>query len=197
MKKLIFYTIPVLAVVPLTLVLSATYPLLHSFSKSATRSFEQDTVKIILEETRFKDIPILYITDTALTTANISEVLGKGYGELMQYINGNKLRPGKFMAWYNTTQPPWQIDIAVETDKIPKLLNGGRIKSRIQEGGAVLIAHVWGPYDQVSKAYEQIGDWMKKNNRKAKGNSFEVYINDPGAVKSSAEIQTDVYQPLR
>ncbi|HEX6848365.1 MAG TPA: hypothetical protein VF144_15385 [Chitinophagaceae bacterium] len=30
----------------------------------------------------------------------------------------------------------------------------------------------------------------------AKGNSFEIYLNDPAAVKSPSEIRTDIYQPL-
>ncbi|MGZ8518270.1 MAG: GyrI-like domain-containing protein, partial [Chitinophagaceae bacterium] len=63
-------------------------------------------------------------------------------------------------------------------------------------GGDVLIAHTWGPYDQVGQAYLKIENWLKENNRKPKGNPFEVYLNDPAAVKSPSEIRTDVYQPL-
>jgi effector-binding domain-containing protein len=37
---------------------------------------------------------------------------------------------------------------------------------------------------------------MKDNNRKEKGKPFEVYLNDPSAVKSPNEIRTDVYQPV-
>jgi len=194
MKKLFFFSI---VIVPLTLLFSAMSPIANSFSTFQGPSLKQDTVKIVLEKTRFKDMAVLYITDTAQTTADMPGVLGKAYGEMMQYIQINKLQTEKFMAWYYSVQPPWQMDIAVSINKAPETLNGGRIKSRIQNGGDVLIAHVWGPYDQVGKAYRQIENWLKENNRKAKGNPFEVYINDPTAVKSPSEIQTDIYQPLQ
>jgi effector-binding domain-containing protein len=139
---------------------------------------------------------VLYIHDTAETTEAVKDVLGKGYGELMQFIGANKLQPIKFMAWYYAIQPPWPIDIAVETNKITGQLLSGRIRSRIQPGGEVVIAHMRGPYDQVSLAYIQIENWLKKNKRKAKGSPFEVYLNDPNTVKSPAEIQTDIYQPI-
>ncbi len=158
----------------------------------------QDTVipvKIKLEKTNFRDMTVLYIHDTAGTTEAIKDVLGKDYGELMHFIAANKLQPVRFMAWYYAMLPPWPMDIAVETDRRPQQTNG-RIQTRIQPGGEVLIAHMWGPYDQVSQAYIQIEQWLKENNRKPKGAPFEVYINDPSAVKSPDEIQTDIYQPL-
>lgn len=172
------------------------------FTKSKNLSegcVRQDTivpVKVKLEKASFSDMNILYIADTASTTEVIKDVLGKGYGELMQFISANKLQPRKFLAWYYAIQPPWPIDVAVETNRIPTQFNG-RVKSRMLPGGEVIIAHMWGPYDQVGQAYEQIQKWLKENSRKAKGSPFEVYINDPNMVKNPAEIQTDVYQPLK
>ena len=160
---------------------------------------KQDTitpVKVKLEQTSFNDMNILFIADTASTTAAISDVLGKGYGELMQFVSADKLQPKKFLAWYYAMRPPWPVDVAVETDKKPETTTG-RIHSRIQPGGEVIIAHMWGPYDQVSEAYIEIQNWLKENNRKAKGNPFEVYINNPDMVKDPSEIQTDIYQPLQ
>lgn len=158
----------------------------------------QDTlipVKVQLEITSFKDMTVLYINDTAATTEAIKDILGKGYGELMQFIQQNKLQPHKFMAWYYSIQPPWLLDVAVETASIPPKLSG-RIRSRIQKGGDVLIAHMWGPYDQAGVTYVKIENWLKENKKKAKGHPFEVYLNDPSAVKSPSEIRTDIYQPI-
>jgi effector-binding domain-containing protein len=158
----------------------------------------QDTitpVRIELEKTRIDDMIILYVRDTASTTADIGGVLGKGYGELMQFIAANKLQPLKFIAWYYSAAPPWSVDIAVETDKTVQPLSG-RIQSRIQKGGEIVIAHMWGPYDQVGKAYSQIEGWLKANNRQARDAPFEVYLNDPSTVKNPSEIRTDICQPL-
>lgn len=154
-----------------------------------------DTVKVELEKTRFGDMSVLFINDTAQTTESIKDILGKAYGELMQYVQDHQLQPQKFMAWYYSMQPPWPMDVAVETNSLPAETSG-RIQSKILKSSEVIIAHTWGPYDQVGQAYLKIDQWLKDNNRKAKGKPFEVYINDPAMVKSPAEIQTDIYQPI-
>lgn len=199
MKKMLFGGIAIATLIFIGAFISpAKQPVFSGFTNIKMHFMTQDTavpVKVEIEKTKFTDIPVLFIHDTAATTEAIKDVLGKGYGELMQYIVRNKLQSRKFMAWYYSSQPPWTIDVAVETDKTPAQLSG-RIQSRIQPGGEVIIAHVWGPYDQVGQAYVKIGNWLKQNKRNPKGNSFEVYLNDPSMVKSPSEIRTDIYQPI-
>ena len=153
-------------------------------------------VRIQLEKTSFDDLVILFISDTARQTQDIGPIFSKDYGELMIFAQQNQLKPKKFLAWYHSVQPPWIMEIALETDKLPSTLNG-RVKSRIEKGGEVLIAHMWGPYSELSQSYIQIDKWLKQNNRMARANPFEVYINDPSAVKDPSDIQTDIYQPLQ
>lgn len=164
---------------------------------STTKQMNTDsnTIKIKIEKTRFIEMNILFISDTAFSTPAIKNILGKGYGEIMQVVQQKQLQPLKFIAWYYSTQAPWKMDIAVEVNKIPENISG-RTTSRIQPGGEVLIAHIWGPYDQVGQAYTAVENWLKENKRKAKGAPFEVYINDPATVNNPSEIQTDIYQPL-
>jgi effector-binding domain-containing protein len=190
MKHIVF-----LLPVGITLFFTAPGKLPGTLSGRSNMNYVKDSVRIELQKTSFKDIPVLFIKDTASSTEKISEILGKDYGELMQFLSKSKLLPLKFMAWYYSTQPPWAMDVAVQTISIPEQLSG-RIQSRIQKGGEVLIAHMWGPYNKVSQAYSKIESWLKENNRKAKGNPFEVYLNDPASVKSESEIRTDIYQPL-
>ena len=153
-------------------------------------------VKVRLEETNFNDLMILFIPDTAKQLQDLGAVFQRGYGELMKYAHENQLKTGKFLAWYYSVQPPWIMDIGVETDKLPSELKG-RVKSRIEKGGEVLIAHMQGPYTQLGEAYNQIESWLKQNNRMARGNPFEIYLNDPSTVKDPSEIKTDIYQPLQ
>jgi len=160
---------------------------------------QRDTVipiKVQLEKTSFNDIAILFISDTARQTADLESIFSKGYSELMKYARENHLKTRKFLGWYYTVESPWIMDIALETDKLPSELTG-RIKSRIEKGGEVLIAHMWGPYSQLSQAYIQIQNWLQQNKRIARGIPFEIYLNDPMTVKDPLEIQTDIYQPLQ
>ena len=152
--------------------------------------------KIQLEKTSVDTMVILFISDTAKETAELGTIFNKDYGELMRFVSENKLMAKKFLAWHYSTQPPWTMDVAVEIEKVPSGLKG-RIKSRIVKGGDVLIAHVWGPYSELSKAYAQIESWLKQNKRTASGTPFEVYLNDPSIVKDPSEIRTDVYQLLQ
>jgi effector-binding domain-containing protein len=161
----------------------------------AKKILKDTSVKIEIEQTAITDMKILFITDTAITTSNIKDVWGKGYEEIMLFIHQNGLEPKKFLAWYKTYQQPWLMDVAAEVNEIPQELSG-RIHSKVIPGGEVVIAHMWGPYNQVGKAYSAIEQWLKTNNRKAKSAPFEVYVNDPNTVKSPAEIQTDIYQPI-
>jgi effector-binding domain-containing protein len=160
---------------------------------SSSQTYKDTTVRIVLEQTNIHLMKVLFVTDTAVTTKDIKTVLAKGYGELMQMIHQYGLAPQKFIACYKTSKQPWVIDIATEVNEIPEKTSG-RIHTKIIQGGEVVIAHIWGPYNEVGKAYTAIEEWLKANNRKAKDFPFEVYVNDPYAVKSPYDIQTDVYQ---
>ena len=114
---------------------------------------QQDTiapVKIQLEKTSFKDLSILFISDTADQMKDMGSILSKGYGELIKYARENQLKLRKMMAWYYSVQAPWKMDIAIETDKLPAELNG-RVRSRVEKGGEVLIAHMWGPIANLAR----------------------------------------------
>ena len=171
-------------------------PEFSPYHHSNFAGMKQDTIvqpRIEMELTRIDEMQILFIPDTALSTAALADVLGKAYGEIMQCAGQNKLQPKRFMAWYHTQRPPWIVDVAVEMDRIPNQVTG-RIRSRIQKGGQVVIAHMWGPYEKLSAAYEAIGDWLKRNEKIARDKPFEVYLNDPKTVSDPSEIRTDVYQ---
>jgi effector-binding domain-containing protein len=192
----------ILSLLPLTFVTVFVFSSAATQKQNSSSHFKpnyptQDSVpvKIQLEQTTMNDMTILFIPDTAKTNEAIEGVFSKDYGELMQYIQQNKLQPFKFIAWYYTAKAPWLMDVAVEITQAPAELSG-RIQSRTQKGGEVLIAHMWGPYDQVGQAYTQIQTWLKENKREAREAPFEVYINDPSAVKDASEIQTDIYQPI-
>jgi DNA gyrase inhibitor GyrI len=119
--------------------------------------------------------------------------MGKGYGILFTLIGQQQLKPGKVMAIYHTITPPWVFDIAVEVDKEPGQLSGS-VQFKTIDGGDAVVVHYKGPYEQIEKAYLEIEDWLKKNNKQRAGPPMEVYLNDPASAKDKNELLTDVYQ---
>jgi len=168
----------------------------NAYVRQLSQSDTVAPVKIQLEKTSVDSMVILFISDTANETREIPTIFNKDYGEIMRLSRVNNLTTKKFLAWYYSTQPPWKVDVALEIERIPSELKG-RINSRIEKGGEVLIAHVWGPYSELSKAYVEIGSWLKQSKRTARGTPFEVYLNDPSIVKDPSEIRTDIYQLLQ
>lgn len=140
-----------------------------------------------------QSINVVYVTDTAVTTESFSPKMGKGYGVLFTLIGQQQLKPGKVMAIYHNMTPPWIFDIAVEVDKEPMQLSNG-VQFKTIGGGNAVVVHYKGPYEQIEKAYQQIDEWLSKNNKLRAGPPIEVYLNDPAMVKDKNELLTDVYQ---
>ena len=143
-----------------------------------------------------QSINVVYVTDTAVTIESFSPKMGKGYGTLFKLIGQQQLKSGKIITIYHNITPPWVFDIAVEVDKAPVQLTGG-VQFKNIEGGDAVVMHYKGPYEKIEKAYLQIDDWLKKNNKLKAGPPMEVYLNDPGAVKDKNELLTDVYQLIK
>jgi effector-binding domain-containing protein len=141
-------------------------------------------------------INIIYVVDTATTSDDISSKMGKSYGRLFMVIGQQQLKPGRVMAIYRTSSAPWIFDVAVEVNKAPSQQTEG-VQFKTTDGGDAIVLHYKGPYEQIGKAYEQLDEWLKKNNKQRSGAPMEVYLNEPAAVKDKNELLTDVYQLIK
>lgn len=139
---------------------------------------------------------VVYIIDSVLAADSFSVKMGKDYGLLFSLIGQQQLKPGKIMGIYYTAAPPFIFDVAVEVDREPDQL-AGAVQFKTIEGGDAVVVHFKGPYEQIEKAYLQIEDWLKKNNKQRAGSPIEVYLNDPATVKDKNELLTDVYQLIK
>lgn len=156
-----------------------------------------DTAKkptLALEESMLSPMYILEIRDTASAEDSIGIVLGKDYKELFATINQNGLRPGKAMAFYYSSKPPFILDAAVEVDRFPRQ-TAGRIKINKTKGGNAVIVHYKGPYEQVGMAYTALNKWLTEFHKAADGSPFEIYLNDPTSERDPFELRTDVGIP--
>jgi effector-binding domain-containing protein len=156
-----------------------------------------DTVKpsVIIEKITLEKMNVLYIPDTS-EIATLTKAFESGYAELFSFIGSKGLKPGKVMAFYHNYADPISLEIAVEVDKIPSVLEG-RLRSKVVEGGEAVVVHYTGPYEQMDLPYHAITRWLKENNREAKGMPFESYLNDPAMVKDKYQLKTDIYQMLK
>jgi effector-binding domain-containing protein len=141
-------------------------------------------------------INIVYVVDTATTVESFSPKMEKGFNRLFTLIGQQQLKPGRVMAIYHTITPPWVFDIAVEVDKEPAQLKDA-VQFKTIAGGDAVTVHYKGPYEQIEKAYLQIEEWLKKNNKQKAGPPIEIYLNDPATVKDKNELLTDVYQLIK
>ena len=149
-----------------------------------------------IERITMKPMNVVYITDTAETVESFSPKMEKGYGILFGFIGRQQLKPGKVMTIYHTMKAPWVFDIAVEVDKASAELTS-EVQFKTIEGGDAIVVHYKGPYEKIEKAYLQIEEWLKKNNKQRSGPPMEVYLNDPATVKDKNELLTDVYQLVK
>jgi effector-binding domain-containing protein len=159
----------------------------------------QDTIEkpsFMAKKINLTPMQVLFIHDTAMTAADISGVLNKGYGELFTFIYQQKLQPVKIMSFYHSSHPPFVMDAAIEVNKIPAKLTG-RINTKKIKGGNAVVVHYQGTYDQIGIAYTVISNWLTKNNKKAVEPPFEVYLNDLVTVKDPKLLRTDVYQRFK
>ncbi|MBS1563192.1 MAG: GyrI-like domain-containing protein [Bacteroidetes bacterium] len=139
---------------------------------------------------------IIYIRDTVSSMNDLSLLLGKDYSELFAYIQEKKLDARKVMAFYRSSQTPFVVDVAVETDKWP-MQTSGRIHINKIKGGNAIVAHYTGPYNQSGAAYKAIHKWLGQHNKTAEGVPFEVYLNSPATVTDPYDLRTDVYQFIK
>jgi effector-binding domain-containing protein len=178
-----------------------TLPSWHSqtlvrISAAGRSSDTSRTPALTVADTTVGAMTLLAIRDTAATMSDMSQTIGRDYGELFAFVNQNQLRPGKIMAFYHSAQPPFILDAAVEIDKRPGQLTG-RVKLKETRSGNAVVAHYQGPYDQIGIAYTAIFKRIKGQNKIPDGSPFEVYLNDPMSVKDPFDLRTDVYQLMK
>lgn len=149
-----------------------------------------------LEVTMNSGLTLLIVRDTAASAAEISSILQKGYGELFSFATQEQLTPGRAMAFYYSSQPPFIIEVGIEVNKHPQKTNG-RVQKRSIDPGKIIVAHYHGPYEQISLAYKTIDGWMHANNKIATAAPFEIYLNDPSSTTDPYELRTDVCQFIK
>jgi effector-binding domain-containing protein len=132
---------------------------------------------------------------------SVSKSLGTLYGIIGSCAKEKNIKIGfPLMAMY----PNYAIDkdsfivtACVKIDK-PVISCNNEIKCSTINSCKALVANYYGPYDGINIAYDQIGNFAKKNNIVLDSSTaWEAYISDPIIEKDQSKILTKVYYKIK
>ncbi|TXE11118.1 transcription activator effector-binding protein [Seonamhaeicola algicola] len=139
---------------------------------------------------------------TSATGANISQIMGKQYGEIMAYMAKNNIvANGMPFTIYNEMNP--ETGNIIMSNAIP-VMN----KITVEDGSEILCGFIpniktlkttlKGNYTNLPKAWEASYKYIAENGLEAANFSpFEVYTNDPGDFPNPADWITEIYIPIK
>lgn len=151
-----------------------------------------------IKESYVEDQFVLVIRDSA-GPESYGQVMGKGYAELMKFIDKKKLTPkgspfAIYVSWDSATQfSVFDMGIAVEyTDG-----GEGRIRPEEIPAHKIVVADYFGPYDQTASVYAALEKYIAQGGLEIVGNPWEIYVTDPMTEPDTAKWNTQVVFPVK
>lgn len=147
-----------------------------------------------------QDVPesILVTYKCTADTSNISAKLGEAYGVIGKVMQANEADfAGPVGAIYYKNEPnsfefdafvPVNKDITADV-KPCVIVKTSKIKA--------LVYNYYGPYMEMYKGYDIMKEYLKTNNLKQDGPSWEQYVTDPITVKDPGEVLSKIYIPVK
>jgi len=169
-------------------------------TQANTKTAAPETAKeptFTIEETEVPAMFVMVMNDSAKSTEEIGEKLGKIYSSIGTCAENCKMESTGFpMAWYDGPNPPWKLTAGMAfTTKCPKPEPG--IETKELPAGKAVVARYYGPYELSEKAYVAIEAYMKEKNLTSSGEPYEVYIGDPMVETDPYKVQTDIVFPVK
>lgn len=152
-----------------------------------------------------KIIPAIISSDTInyvakhieCTFDEISTQMGMAYGELINICNKNNwtIVDMPFSINYEKNAELYVFDAAF---RIEEKVNApyGFVAGTIPGGETVTVSH-YGMYENLPASYKVIEDWIQENGYIKMGNSYEVYVTDPGSEPDSSKWETQLFYPVK
>ena len=149
--------------------------------------------QIIMEEKAAQ--PTIAIR-TRAAVQNLPQVLGKAYGDIMNYLMEIGVQPAgaPYVGYFNIDMQDLDLEIGFPVEQA--ISGKGDIQaSEIPAGKQVSCLHT-GPYSKVEPAYNAMMEWVPANGYTATGVSYEFYLNDPEQTPEN-ELLTKIVFPLK
>jgi effector-binding domain-containing protein len=151
-----------------------------------------------IEEKIMPEQTVLLIRDSA-GPKTYERVLGKGFGEIMQFTKANKIQctgpPFAIYLKYDTVTMFSVMDMGIPVEKADK--GKGRIRVEKVPAGNAVVAYYFGPYDKTGTAYNALHQYCKEAGKVSTGGPREVYITDPMTEKDPMKVETDIVFPVK
>jgi effector-binding domain-containing protein len=151
-----------------------------------------------IKEQLIPEQTVLIIKDSA-GPKTYGTVLGKGYGEIMQFVNSNKLQctgaPFAIYLKFDTITMFSIMDLGIPVQKATK--GKGRIRVENIPAEKAVVAYYFGPYDKTRATYLALHQYCKESGKVINGWPWEIYVTDPMKEKDPMKVETDIVFPVK
>ncbi|MFA7325657.1 MAG: SRPBCC family protein [Candidatus Kapaibacterium sp.] len=169
---------------------------LKKLSESIKNKLDVSDKKITIENVD-SQIIICMSTSTTPDDQNISDKMGKSYGQLVSNIQVNDMEMSGQPITITTKweENVYEFDNCIPIQNIKGDLSAKVFESKTYSGTAIKIEHL-GSYTSIDKSFDAILAYISQLGLEIVGNPWEVYINDPTET-SEDKLITHVYFPIQ
>jgi len=135
-------------------------------------------------------------THITVPADKMQEVMGPGYGELMDTLKAQGVTPtGPWFTRHLKMEPgtfDFEISVPVATPVNP----AGRMQAGQLPATTVARTVYHGPYEGLGAGWGEFEEWIKKNGHTSAADLWEVYAIGPESGPDSSRWQTQLNRPL-
>jgi effector-binding domain-containing protein len=158
---------------------------------------ERTDVLFEMNVKEFEDQPVLSIRERVRADA-LKHVIPAAYEELFGYLG--ELGEEAVEPWTITVCPFADSDGMVEIDNNVCVAGPrpgrGRIESRILPACTAVCLMHRGPYDELSRSYRGLSEWIEHQGLTTAGAPREIYWTDPKKTPDPADYVTEIAWPI-
>lgn len=124
----------------------------------------------------------------------LASVLSDCYSQIKNYLNsiGEVIAGPPFVGFLNNDMEKLEIDVGYPVRK--KIEGKGNIIASDMPAGKKVSCVNVGSYEKIEPSYLEIKEWLKENNYRPEGISYQFFLDDPLEIPDG-ELQTEIVYP--